>query len=313
MPPSDRMRRAAEWLTGGRVVGPGTGPRSPRPERLPAPRPARAPEAAVPDGAPDVLGSVTADPTERLPDGLVQLRVQRVRSGDDEPAYLLTGACGGPPTRPYLSRTPQLPPTNINLDRVRAGGAVPSQFYRAVRHWSHRQRPLVGWLNEQRDRHGTALHLVIWDDTEYEIPWEMLLLNDGGDTGPDLPLGAAVPVARWTTIRELQRPLLDEPAHCSGRVVGYFDERMRQDIGVFSPFEHEPHTDVDGFLDRLDERRRGNGPSAAPGSPDRTDGATSTAPRPPDQAAHLTHPPRTPGSAWSTWAATAPTASASTT
>lgn len=260
MPPSDRIRRAAEWLTGARMTGPGAGPRSPRPLRLPAPRPARAPEAAVPDDAPDELGSVSADPTERLPDGLAQLRVQRVRSGDGEPAYLLTGACGGPPARQFTSRAPQLPPTNINLDRVRADGAVPSQFYRAVRHWSQRQRPLVGWLNEQRDRHGAGLQLVVWDDTDYEIPWEMLLLNSGDGDGdrPDL-LGAAVPVARWTTIRELQRPLLDEPAHCSGRVVGYFDERMRQDIALFSPFDHDPHTDVDRFLDCLDARRRGRG------------------------------------------------------
>ncbi|SEF87055.1 hypothetical protein SAMN05216223_102314 [Actinacidiphila yanglinensis] len=269
MPPSDRIRRAGAWLAGARAVGPGAGPHSPRPLPLAAPRAVEAPDATLPDTAPGGLGSVSTDPTERLPDGLAELRVQRVRGGDGDPAYLLTGVCGGPSDDlPFTSRAPELAPTDINLERVREGGAMPSEFYREVRHWSFRQRPLVGWLNAQRDRHGAALHLVVWDDTDYEIPWEMLLLNaEAATTGTDLPLGAAVPVARWTTIRELARPLLDEPAHCSGRVLSYFDEPNRSDAGAFSPFDHESHTDVDRFLDRLDERRRAAEPVPAAGGP----------------------------------------------
>ncbi|WP_335977218.1 CHAT domain-containing protein [Streptomyces sp. CA2R106] len=270
MPPADRMRRATAWITGVRGAA-GAGPRSPRPAPLPVPRPARAPDAAVPDTPPEALGTATTDPTGRLPGGLAQLRVQRARSAAGEPAYVLTGTCGGSEEeRPYGPPEPQLPPTDINLARVHAAGAVPSQFYRAVRHWSQLQRPLVGWLNDQRARHGAALHVVVWDDTDYEIPWELLLLTTG-DGGPDLPLGAAVPVARWTTIRELRRPLLDVPADCSGRVLGYFDGRMRQDIDVFAPFDHEPHTDVDRFLDRLDERRRDPDRPDHPDNPGRAD------------------------------------------
>jgi hypothetical protein len=159
-----------------------------------------------------------------------------------------------------------LPPHRINLGRIRGDGSYPTQFYRAVLGWSELQRPLTRWLNELRTRHGDALHVVVWDDTDYEIPWEMLWLpaQDAADP-PAGSLGALVPVARWTTIRELNRSLLDGPAHCAGEVVGYFDERMRQDADAFLPFAHERHTDVDAFLDSLD---RDHGPGDGGGNRD---------------------------------------------
>lgn len=251
MPP-DRIRRATAWLARVGSAGPGIGPRTPRPRPVPPPRTPELPEPAEPEVL-DVLDSVAADPTERLPDGLAKLMVQRVQDVEGNPAYLLTGASGGADGPPYTGRDPQLPPLRISLGRIRPDGAYPSQFYRAVGEWSRLQRPLVRWLNGLRDRHGDDLHLVVWDDTDYEIPWEMLWLGrgDAGEPSPGL-LGALVPVARWTTIRELHRSLLDGPAHCEGRVVGYFDGRMRQDADVFRPFAHEQHTDVDRFLGCLD-------------------------------------------------------------
>ncbi len=178
MPP-DRIRRATTWLARAAAAGPGLGPRAPRPVPVPPPREPELPAPAAPEAGPDVLDSVAADPTERLPDGLAKLMVQRVRDGENNPAYLLTGASGGADAPPYTGPGPQLPPLRISLGRIRADGAYPSQFYRAVGEWSRLQRPLVRWLNGLRDRYGDDLHLVVWDDTDYEIPWEMLWLRSG--------------------------------------------------------------------------------------------------------------------------------------
>jgi hypothetical protein len=266
-----RVRRAAAWLVAARNgAGAAPGPRSPRPVALPQPPPATPPVAAEPATRQDTLGSRPADPTQRLPDGLATLMVQRAVSTSGEAAYVLTGASGGSDGRTFATPAPQLPPHRINLGRIRRDGAYPTQFYRAVLSWSELQRPLADWLNDLRDRHGDALQLVVWDDTDYEIPWEMLWLDpaleplppgtpaarsaDGAGTrghGAG-PLGALVPVARWTTIRELDRSLLDGPAHCTGEVLGYFDERMASDGEAFGPFVHERHTDVDRFLGSLD-------------------------------------------------------------
>jgi hypothetical protein len=239
---------------------------------VPAPREAAAPESAETVADQAALGSSPADPNRRLPQGMAKLLVQPVRDSDGNQAYLLTGAADdgsadGGPGLPYHAG-PELPPIRISLGRIRPDDAFPSEFYRAVLDWSRRQRPLVRWLNELRARHGDALHLVVWDDTEFEIPWELLKLDGdaAGDRGagagaPSVPpaglLGALVPVARWTTIRELDRSLLDSPAHCSGDVVGYFDDRMRPDGDAFGHFAHEEHADADSFLASLDGRGGG--------------------------------------------------------
>ncbi|MEV6007772.1 CHAT domain-containing protein [Streptomyces sp. NPDC051976] len=239
----------ARWLTGARQ-GPGAAAHTPRPVPLAAPRQAVAPEAATPS-AETTLGALPADPEERLPPGLAKLLVQRVRDGEGNQAFLLSGAVGGDEL-PY-SDGPQLRPFTISLGRVRRDGAFPSQVYRAVQGWSRRQLPLVRWLNTLRARYGDELHLVVWDDTDYDIPWEMLWL--GPPESPGLPagwLGALVPTARWTTIREVERPLLEGPAECAGEVIGYFDGTMREDADAFRDFVHQRHEETSAFLAALD-------------------------------------------------------------
>lgn len=246
------------WLgAGGAVGGPVAQPRAPRPVAVTAPREAAAPEAAEQTGERTALGSRPADPYRRLPPGMAKLLVQRARDSEGNPAYLLTGAADdgtadGGAGLPYRAE-PELPPTGLNLARVRRDEAFPSEFYRAVLDWSRRQRALVAWLNDLRELHGDDLHLVVWDDTDFEIPWELLALDAAHDSraAPAGPLGALVPVARWTTLREQAGPLLEGPADCAGDVVGYFDGPMRADVDAFRPFAHEPHDDADTFLDSL--------------------------------------------------------------
>ncbi|MFG1809451.1 CHAT domain-containing protein [Streptomyces sp. NPDC049040] len=276
MPLDDGKRRwGVGWVDAGGTVGqPFARPRSPRPMAMPPPPEAVVPEPASPPVERTALRSSPADPHRRLPHGMAKLLVQRTRDSEGNLAYLLTGSADdgtadGDAGLPYHAG-PELPPTRITLARVRSNGALPSDYYRAVLDWSRRQRPLVRWLNELRALHGDALQLVVWDDTDFEIPWELLSLDglegdsegepDGGagtPAAPAGPLGALVPVARWTTIREQAGPLLDGPAQCAGDVVGYFDAPMRSDAAAFQPFAHEPHADPETFLTSLNSSPRG--------------------------------------------------------
>lgn len=269
MAPDGRIRRAAIGWLGGAVLG-GRGsaqPRVPRPVPVAPPRTAQEPQ---PDGAAEhtevtALGSAPADPYRRLPPGMAKLLVQRARGADGEPAYLVTGTADGDSHLP--AARPHRPPHGLRLARLRRDPAAedgsapgfPSEFYRAARHWSRQppQRALADWLNDLRARHGDALHLVVWDDTDFEIPWELLSLDDSpprtgpGPAGGPEPLGALVPVTRWTSSCEQGRPLLGDGKDCSGGVLSYFDHAMRRDQDAFRHTAHEPYTDPDDFLTAL--------------------------------------------------------------
>lgn len=44
---------------------------------------------------------------------------------------------------------------------------------------------------------------MVWDDTDYDIPWELLHLTGHQENGlVSGILGALVTVVRWTTVRE---------------------------------------------------------------------------------------------------------------
>lgn len=271
-------RTAADWLTGGGLGARVAHLRPPRPVPVAAPQPPAVPEdaeAAAGDNESTGLGSRPADPYRRLPAGMAKLLVQPARDRDGNRGYLLTGTADGGPPLPALG--PHLPPTGIRLSRLQSEAepgtttGLPSELYRAVRHWSRqdRQRPLLTWLTDLRRRHGDALHVVVWDDTDFEIPWELLTLEPlpaaaappagpplaaaahNGAAPPGEPLGAAVTVARWTTTCEEAAPLLAGPAACAGGVLSYFDGEMTGDSAAFRHVAHRPHTDADDFLTAL--------------------------------------------------------------
>ncbi|MGW5350150.1 CHAT domain-containing protein [Streptomyces sp. NPDC004031] len=267
-----RIRRTG----GGWLAGAWGAFRSPRPVAVSAPKRPEVPGAADAEAGRNEstgLGSLPADPRRRLPPGMAKLLVQPARTADGRSGYLLTGTADD--SAPLSAAGPHLPPTDIRLSRLQQQGSgdgtaagMPSEVYRAVRHWSQqsRQRPLVAWLTDLRARHGEALHLVVWDDTEFEIPWELLTLPPADDPapaavpparGPDpappggVPLGAVVPVARWTTTCEEAAPLLTGPADCAGGVLSYFDADMAGDSEAFRHVAHRPCATRDDFLAAL--------------------------------------------------------------
>ncbi|MFE2194496.1 CHAT domain-containing protein [Streptomyces olivaceus] len=201
------------------------------------------------------LGGTDARPGARLEDGFAVLRVLRADGADGLPGYRLQGWCGDLSVNCAAGPTRRAAPA-VSLARLRqdGDGHYPSEVLRGIRLWSDNQRELAHWINRIRARHGDGLRLVVWDDTGYDLPWELLLLPE--NTAPGLaggPLGALVAVARWTTVRDLsQGGLPSETGDCHGRVLGYLHRDMADDGHLFTPYAHRFHGRMTPFLSDLD-------------------------------------------------------------
>lgn len=265
-------RKFAQWLNG--AVDSGLGVRGRGPLSRPAERPR--PSAAVPPDAQVsaelaldgeevalvseeiALGPQAADPEVRLPEGFAVLKVHRERmslsGGERRQAFAVEGF-GDDIRLPYTLTDRQLRAPDLSLGNVQPGdGDFPTLVYRTIKQWSARQPGLVAWINRLRLRHGEELNLVIWDDTDYDIPWELLWLDGGLPEQGLAPghLGAVVTVARWTTIHEVGTPPLARAEECAGHVLCYFHEHMDADVGAFSGFSHRPHRELLPFLGELE-------------------------------------------------------------
>lgn len=243
-------QRGARWLTGAgsamrRAALPGLRAAA---RREPAPvlplRHPHDPPAGIGEGA--VL------PHARLEDGFAVLHVVRAEGAGGRPAYRLRGWCGD------LTVTCSAGPTRltapaVSLGNVSGEGEYPSEILRAIQLWSGNQDELAHWINRIRARHGAALRLIVWDDTGYELPWELFWIP--ADTRHDLKgglLGALLAMARWTTVRDTGQDLPREKGDCHGRVLGYLHKDMVDDGSVFAPYTHHLHLEMTPFLQALD-------------------------------------------------------------
>ena len=223
-------------------LGPGMPARPPAPQALPAPRTAQVPEHLAEPSEPVALPPAPVDPDARLPDGFVRLGVHRAYDEHGRELFGLTGHGGDLELAPGPEDT-RLRPEDIALGNVRQDGFAPSEFFHAVTEWSEGQAELVRWINDLRARHGKALQLVIWDDTDFDVPWELLRLSADPRRGLAAGiLGALVTVVRWTTIRKAGTTPFGSPAACAGQVLGYYAEPMRRDRQVFERFVHTAHS-----------------------------------------------------------------------
>ncbi|WP_428952346.1 CHAT domain-containing protein [Streptomyces sp. cg35] len=194
------------------------------------------------------------DIDRKPPTGFAVLNVHRHRDHEHRPAFGVSGVCGES-TLPFTVTAAQLRPDAIRLGNLRKGGNWPSEIHRIIRTWSRRQDALRGWIDGLRARYGAGLRLVIWDDTDYDIPWELLWLE--ADAERSLPaghLGALITVARWTTVREAGVRPMEHGAECSGPVVGYYDPAMRRDADVFQDFAHQHHDALHSLLGELTQQ-----------------------------------------------------------
>lgn len=198
------------------------------------------------------IGGNEGRPYDRLEEGFALLSVLRVERGDGRDAYELKGWCGDLTVEISAGST-RLRAPDISLRKAMRGGEYPSEILRGIQLWSQNQNELSAWINEIRDVHGAALRLIVWDDTGFELPWELFWVPGDEQRGLSAGwLGALLVMARWTTLRVQGQDLPRETGDCHGRVLGYLHEDMADDGSVFKPFAHHMHLKMTSFLKALE-------------------------------------------------------------
>jgi hypothetical protein len=218
-------------------------------------RPVTAQQAVVPEGVVQpgakVLAPFAAEPSRQWRDSTALLQVQRdgerFRVCGTNSMFELPWTGGERYSRPKLA-------LGSLTDDEDENAVDPRDIFDLMPEWSRTHDEITAWINDLRARFGDEdLRIVIWDDTGFEIPWELLWLDPRptDDLRPGW-LGALVSVTRWTTIhRDGRNPYTDEPEECVGHVVAYFDEAMRGDFEALRPFCGESFSDVFDFIARL--------------------------------------------------------------
>jgi hypothetical protein len=223
----------------------------------PAPgRPIIEQTAAEPEGTVEtrsrVLSSFSAEPSQRWRDSTALLRVER----DGDGFFRVLGT-NSEIELPWVSG-PRYGHPDLALGSLtdgEEGTAVdPRDIYDLMPEWSRTHDEICDWINALRGRFGDEnLRLIIWDDTGFEIPWELVWLEPEPASGLRRGwLGALVTVARWITIHKVGRnPYNDQPEECAGDVLVYLDEAMRHDFEALRRFSDQPYYSVSDFLGRL--------------------------------------------------------------
>lgn len=181
------------------------------------------------------------DDREGLPDGMALLRVYKRESSNGEPCFGFEVHCFCADVRIFDNLTYGRPDLAIN-DNIEKKGPPPGEFLTQLRIWSSQKGELTRWLYNHRSEHG-ELKLVVWDDTGYRIPWELLWLPPKpGKPGPEPGfLGALLTVTRRVTTHvafpEIMRSPTDPaPCRACGPVTAYFADDMASDKALFTDY-----------------------------------------------------------------------------
>ena len=189
----------------------------------------------LPTGEPQGLGTSTADVDFTLPPATAELWVRQAFLDDPDRKVVFEVAgyccCGEdlPPTKNERHGRPEriALATLITADR---GGESPTKSLRRMQNWSRTKFELLNWLARIRRRHGNDLRLIIWDDSGFDIPWELLWIGRDMPTGqPDGWLGALATVTRWTSVQSTKGRVPYRSGRCEGEVVGYVADEMSSD------------------------------------------------------------------------------------
>jgi CHAT domain len=183
--------------------------------------------ADLPTGASERLGASTVDVHAGLPHATAELLVRRAfldGPGGDVVFELSGYCCCGENLDSVKSERHSRPPrlalaTLITRER---GGESPAQSLYRLRNWSLNKYELRDWLARILARHNDELRLIIWDDTGFDIPWELFWVTPDRTAGVRGGwLGVLATVTRWTTIRNVRGRIPYMSGRCEGDVVGY--------------------------------------------------------------------------------------------
>ncbi|MDL4813615.1 hypothetical protein [Actinomadura opuntiae] len=235
------MVNRSRWLP--KLLGSPPGAPPPR-IAPPSPEPAST-GPDLPSGEPRGLGAAPVDVHASLPEATAELTVQRARlDGAGDPVFELSGfCCCGEDLPPARNERHGRPP-RIALGTLisgRPGGESPARSLNRMRSWSRTKYELLGWIGRIRARHGDDLRLIIWDDSGFEIPWELLWVPAEPASGlPGGWLGALAVVTRWTTVHAPGGPLPYASADRRGGAAGYVADAMRRDRDLLAAHPLSP-------------------------------------------------------------------------
>ena len=222
-----------------------------------AERPAEQPDPldAVPSAGKDI-GVVAGPLPLSLPSGTALLRVSRCLYEGQERFYLelQSDVTMQGTTSPQDLRNQGRP--DITLADAVTKGAW-SQSFRKLRSWSVTKVTLRQWLTALRREHRRGLRLIIWDETDFQIPWELFFheTEDPDDLGW---LGADIEVIRWTTVYT-ETPIdwsTGGPSTCHGPILGFIDPDFPWPGKLLSRYRYEPTNSMQNLLARLEDTSR---------------------------------------------------------
>jgi hypothetical protein len=151
------------------------------------------------------LGPARRDLSAVLPPRTALLKVIMERSDDGQDAFQLQGSFEQDVwTSSREDLRHQLRPKMMlsrDLDHT-LDSAV--NFYGHLLNWSVGKNSLRQWIDRMRAAMGDEARLIIWDDTDFGIPWELFQLHPTGGADTEW-LGVAVQVIRWTTVHDPAR------------------------------------------------------------------------------------------------------------
>jgi len=209
----------------------------------------------LPSGPPTPLGAAPVNAAAAYPPGVAVLDVTSLVDDAGE-RFALTGRCCCADL-PYTAPTQQRRPNKVDVAALitKNGGESPAQTFLRLKNWSTSKVALQRWLNLLRSHHRDDLAVIIRDNTDFAIPWELFWVDDG-DGGGDW-LGSLATLTRWTTmvradpdIEFLPRPALRK----DGGVLAYIaGGPMQADMETMARLEAVVKKSLWDMLDELKE------------------------------------------------------------
>ncbi|MEV6527505.1 hypothetical protein AB0M43_36825 [Longispora sp. NPDC051575] len=186
---------------------------------------------------------------------------------DDRPAFSLRLRWGDrefvADQEIHLRRQRPLPAQLTLPAIVKAQEGFDGSYWRdtfvALRQWWIGQQYLMRWLREMMETNERP-HLVVWDNTPFEIPWELAYSTAPAHTGW---IGTFLTVSRWMSVLDGRDPeeYSAERRSVDGRLMVLHDPDFDNEANGFAKFEvsrrFKVMEELLGYLDERDVERFG--------------------------------------------------------